>query len=154
MTHSAHKAQSTLLIAEEFTVQAKYSDFTDVFLKESAEMLPKNTGINKHAIELERGKQPIYEPIYSLGPVELKTFKTYIKTNLANDFIRFFKSPTVALIFFICKTDGSFYMCINYYGLNNLTIKNQYQLLLIEESLDWLGQAKPFRQFDLTSAYH
>ena len=50
-------------------------------------MLPEYTKINKHAIKLEDGKQPLYMPIYSLGPVELKTWKTYIKTNLANGFI-------------------------------------------------------------------
>ena len=33
-------------------------------------------------------------------------------------------------------------------------IKNQYPLLLIGESLDRLGQAKSFTQFNLTSTYH
>ena len=81
-----------MLLAEKVTVSAKYADFADVFSKESAEMLPKRTGINKHAIKLEEGKQPLYGPIYSLGLVELKTLKTYIKTNMANGFIRPLKS--------------------------------------------------------------
>ena len=38
--------------------------------------LPENTGINEHAIELIEGKQSLYGPIYSLGPVELKRLKT------------------------------------------------------------------------------
>ena len=38
--------------------------------------LPENTGINEHAFELEVGKQLSYRPIYSLGPLELKTLKT------------------------------------------------------------------------------
>ena len=49
--------------------------------------MPKNTGINKHAIKLEEGKQPFYEPIYSPRPVELETLKTYIKTYLKTGFI-------------------------------------------------------------------
>ena len=32
--------------------------------------------INNYAIELEDIKQPSYELIYSLEPIELKTFKT------------------------------------------------------------------------------
>ena len=35
--------------------------------------LSKNTGINKYAIKLEDGKQPLYSPIYSLEPIELET---------------------------------------------------------------------------------
>ena len=52
--------------------------------------LPENTGIKKHAIKLEIGKQPPYRPIYSLRPVELETLKTYIKTHLKTSFIQLF----------------------------------------------------------------
>ena len=83
----AQKAQIALLLAEKVTVLTKYSDFANVFSKELAKVLPKRTGISEDAIELENGKQPPYGPIYSLGPVELETLKTYIKINLANGFI-------------------------------------------------------------------
>ena len=49
--------------------------------------LSENTGMNKYAIKLEEGKQPLFGPIYSLGLVELEILKIYIKTNLANGFI-------------------------------------------------------------------
>ena len=86
--------------------------------------------------------------------MELETLKTYIETNLATGFIRPLKSPHGAPILFICKPNGSFRLCVNYRGLNNLTIKNWYPLPLIGESLDQLEQAKRFTQLDLTSAYH
>ena len=38
--------------------------------------------------------------MYNLELVELETLKTYIKTNLVSDFIKLFKSFTVALILF------------------------------------------------------
>ena len=76
-----------LLLVKKVTVLAEYSDFADVFIKKSANILLERTGANEHAIELEKGKQPPYRPIYSLGPVELETLKTYIKTNLANNYI-------------------------------------------------------------------
>ena len=116
--------------------------------------MPEHTGINDHLIDLIDDKQPPYGPIYSLGPVELETLKTYIKTNLANGFIRPSKSSTGALILFICKKDGSFWLYIDDQGLNNLTIKNWYLLPLIGESLDRLGRVKRFTQLDLTNAYH
>ena len=135
-------------------VPAKYSDFSNVFSEKEALVLPEQTDLNKHAIELEEDKQPPYGPIYSLGPVELETLKAYIETHLKTGFIWPSKSPAGAPILFDKKPDGSLCLCVNYRGLNNLTIKNQYPLPLIDESLDRLGQAKRFIQLDLTSAYH
>ena len=150
----ARKAQLALLLAKKVTVPIEYLDFADVFSEKLANILPKRTGANEHAIKLEEGKQPLYGPIYSLGLVELKTLKTYIETNVSNGFIQPSKSPVGAPILFVCKPNGSFRLCINYQGLNNLTIKNWYPLPLIGKSLDRLGRAKQFTQLDLTSAYH
>ena len=135
-------------------VPAEYSDHSNVFSAEHPVELPENTGMNELAIKLEKGKQPPFGPIYSLGPVELETLKTYIETNLANGFIRPSKSLARAPILFDGKPDRSLRLCVDYRGLNNLTIKNRYLLPLIGESLDRLGRAKRFTQLDLTNAYH
>ena len=154
--HFEKQAQvGALLFDEAFTkVPAEYSDYSDVFSAENAAELPENTGINEHAIELEEGKQPPFGPIYSLEPVELETLKTYIETNLANGFIQPSKSPAGAPILFDRKPDGSLRLCVDYRGLNNITIKNRYPLPLIGESLDRLGRARRFTQLDLTNAYY
>ena len=90
-------------------VPAEYSDFADIFSPDLASELPEHTGINDHAIELVDGcQQPPYNPIYSLRPVEMEILKAYIKTNLANGFIRPSKSPAGASILFDRKSDGSF----------------------------------------------
>ena len=135
-------------------VPAEYSNYSNVFLAKNAAELPENIGMNEYTIELEEGKQPPFGPIYSLGPVELETLKTYIKTNLANGFIRPSKSPAGAPILFDRKPDGSLRLCVDYRGLNNITIKNWYPLPLIGESLNQLGRARRFTQLDLTNAYH
>ena len=80
--------------------------------------------------------------------------KAYTANNLANGFIKPFKSPTGVLILFNKKLDGSLRLYIEYWSLNNLIIKNRYPLSLVKESLDQLGQAQEFTQFDLTNAYH
>ena len=135
-------------------VSVKYSNYSNVFSAENAAELPENTGMNEHAIKLEEGKQPPFELIYSLGLVQLEPLKTYIETNLANGFIQPSKSPAGALILFDQKPDESLRLCVDYRGLNNITIKNQYPLPLIGESLDRLGWAKRFTQLDLINAYH
>ena len=105
-------------------VLAEYFDYNNVSSMEYIAELPKNIRMNEHIIKLEKGKQSLFGPIYSLGPVELETLKTYIETNIANDFIRPLKSFTRAPILFDRKPDRSFYFCIDYWNLNNLTIKN------------------------------
>ena len=123
-------------------VSAKYSNYSNVFSAENAVELIENTRINEYIIKLKEDKQPLFGLIYSLEPVELEIFKIYIKTNLANSFIWPSKSPAGAFIFFDKKSDRNFHLCINYWSLNNITIKNQYLLPLISMSLDWLGWIK------------
>ena len=45
------------------------------------------TGINNYIIKLEKSKQPLFKPIYSLESMGLEILKIYNKTNLANSFI-------------------------------------------------------------------
>ena len=77
---------------------------------------------------MKKSKQLPYRPINSLGPVELKTFKSYIKTNLANGFIWTLKLLEGAPILFISKPNNSFCLYVNYQCLNNFINKNQYPL--------------------------
>ena len=152
--HPDKVAQIAFLLAKKVRIPDEYSDFADVFLEDKVLVLPERIKLNEHAIDLENGKQPPYGLIYSLGLVELETLKTYIETHLKTGFIQLSKSLAGTLILFNKKPDGSFYLCVDYRGLNNLIIKNWYPLPLIGELLDRLGQAKRFTQLDLTSAYH
>ena len=95
--------------------------------------LSKYTGINYYIFKLE-DKQSLFGLIYSLGLIKLKTLKTYIEINVANSFIWLFKLFIKILILFDQKFYGSFQLYINYQSFNNLTIKNRYLLLLINES--------------------
>ena len=146
---------SGLIIEEAPTkVSIEYLDFADVFSPDLASKLSEYTEINNHAIELVDSQQPPYGLIYNLGPVGLETLKAYIETNLANGFIKLFKSPAGALIMFNQKSNDSLQLYVDYWGLNNLAIKNQYPLPLIGELLDRLKRAKRFTQLNLTSAFH
>lgn len=76
--------------------------------------LLKNTSINKHAIQLIEGKQPLYGPIHTLNLVELESLKTYIKTYLKTRCIWRSKSLADTPILFTKKPDKSFYLHVNY----------------------------------------
>lgn len=104
----------------------KYADFIDVFSKDITAEPLEYIRINDYIIKLMDEYQLLYMPIFNLRLEELETIKSYIKTNLANGFIRSLRSPIYVSILFIKKLDDSFWLCINYHGLNNLTMKNWY----------------------------
>lgn len=114
----------------------EYIDYTDVFSLDLVMELIENTNINKHAIKLVEDKQPSYKLIYSLSWVKPKIFKAYIKIHLKLEFIWPSKSLADTFILFDKKLDGNLWLFINYWGLNNLTIKNWYSLLIIIKFLD------------------
>ena len=124
--HSKKQAQvgAPLFDKAPTEILTEYSDYSNVFSAENVVEFPENTRINEHAIKLEESKQPLFSLIYSLEPVELKTLKTYIKINLVNVFIRPSKSPAGAPILFDKKPDGSLCFYVDYWDLNNITIKN------------------------------
>ena len=142
--HPDWKVQIATLIANKapIIIPAEYSDFEDVFSKKSATVLPEHIEINTHAINLEENKQPSYGPIYSLGLMELETLKIYIKTNLANSFILYLKSPAGTLIMFDKKLNRTLQLYVNYWGLNNITIKNRYLFPPVSKSFNFLGRVK------------
>ncbi len=154
--YPSRKAQIAHLKADKASskVPSEYADFVDVFSPKLTAELSEYTEINDYAIESVDDWWSPYNPIYSLGHVEPELFKTYIKNNLVNGFIRPFKSPAGAPILFDKKLDSTLRLYMDYWGFNNLTIKNQYPLPLVEESLDWLGWAQRFTQLDLTNIYH
>ena len=105
-------------------------------------------------IDLQKGKEPHFGPIYSLSLPELNALRNCIEENLEKGFIRPSKSPAGAPILFVKKKDGSLRLCVDYRGLNQVTVKNRYPLPLIPELLDRLSQASIFTKIDLRSAYN
>ena len=97
---------------------------TATFFQRRMQRSFQKIGMNKYAIKLEKDKQPPFRPIYSLGLIELEILKTQIKINLANGFICLSKSLARAPILFDKKSDGSLRLCVDYQGLNNITMKN------------------------------
>lgn len=69
--HFFLQAQIGLLEVERITILSEYTDYTNVFLLDSAAELPKHTGIHYYPIELINDKQPLNSLIYSLGSIEL-----------------------------------------------------------------------------------
>ena len=131
----------------------QYLDWADVFDPVNAGKLPESNEYD-HAIDTEAGKQIPHKPIYPLSEKELAVLRDYIKECLEKGWIRPSQSPAGAPILFVPKKDGGLRLCVDYRGLNALTLKNRYPLPLIGETMDRLSGAKIFTQLDLKDAYH
>ena len=78
----------------------------------------------------------------------------YLSESLAAGIIRPSSSPAGAGLFFVGKKDGSLRPCIDYRGINKITVKNRYPLPLMNSALDLLQGATVFTKLDLRNAYH
>ncbi|SPC67775.1 related to Gag-pol polyprotein [Ustilago sp. UG-2017b] len=134
-------------------IPPEYHQYLDVFSRVRADKLPPHRTYDHH-IPLEEGKSPPFRPIYSLSEHELKTLRGYLEENLAKGFVSPSDSPAASPILFVKKKDGSLRLCVDYRGLNQITIRNRYPLPLIDELLDRLREARFFTCIDLCGAYN
>jgi hypothetical protein len=105
-------------------------------------------------IPLETGKHPMFGPIYSLLPIQLKALQEYIEENLKKGFIRKSSLPAGYPILFAPKKDRTLRLYVDYRQLNNITIKNRYPLPLTSEIQERLYSTKIFTKLDLYRVYN
>ena len=101
-----------------------YKDYADIFSEEKIHALPEHSKYD-HKIELEPGTTPPFGPIYPLSESELRVLRKYLDEMLASGKIVRSTSPAAAPILFVLKPDGTLRLCIDYRGLNKITIKNR-----------------------------
>nr|GEV27224.1 putative reverse transcriptase domain-containing protein [Tanacetum cinerariifolium] len=106
-------------------------DFREVFPDDLPGLPPPRQV--EFRIELVPGAAPIACTPYRLAPSEMKD---QLKELSGKGYIRPSLSPWGALVLFVKKKDVSFRMCIDYHELNNLTVKNRYLLLGIDDLFD------------------
>ncbi|WZZ87668.1 hypothetical protein YC2023_116247 [Brassica napus] len=127
------------------------SKFPDVF--QSPQGVPPDRS-DPFTIELEPGTAPLSKSPYRMAPAEMAELKKQLEELLDKGFIQPSSSPWGAPVLFVKKKDGSMRLCIDYRGLNRVTVKNKYPLPRIDELLDQLKGAKWFTKIDLASGYH
>ncbi|GKC77812.1 putative reverse transcriptase domain-containing protein [Tanacetum coccineum] len=105
-------------------------------------------------INLIPGAAPVARAPYRLTPLEMQELSNQLQELADRGFIRPSTSPWGAPILFVKKKDGSFRMCIDYWELNKLTVKNRYLLPRIDDLFDQLQGSSVYSKIDLRSGYH
>jgi hypothetical protein len=147
------KVQAVIGVDSPTSIPSKYRRFSDVFEKRNADRLPEHRSYYC-PVDLIDGACPPFGPIYGLSEPELHALQGYIDNILAKGFIHHTKSPSGSPILFVKKKDGSLRLCVDYRGLNKVTIRIHYPLPLIPELLDHLRTGQVFSKIDLERAYN
>ena len=135
------------------TVPAEYHKLKEVFCNSRATCLPLHRPYDC-AIDLKSGTAPPRGRLFSLFRPETEAMENYLSESLAAGIIHPSSSPTGAGFFFVGKKDGSLRPCIDYRGINEITIKNRYPLPLMTTAFELLQGTTIFNKLDLRNTYH
>ncbi|GKA71807.1 putative reverse transcriptase domain-containing protein [Tanacetum coccineum] len=127
-------------------------EFPEVFPKDLPGLPPVHQV--EFQIDLIPGTTPVARAPYRLAPLEMQELSNQLQELSDRGFIQPGTSPWGAPILFVKKKDGSFRMCIDYWELNKLTIKNRYPLPRIDDLFDQLQGSSVYSKIDLRSGYH
>ena len=137
----------------------QYWPWLDVFSQRLADKLPEHRAGIDHQIPLrkdEQGKEvsPPYGPLYGMNQDELLVLRKTLTDLLDKNYIRVSNSPAASPILLVRKPGGGIRFCVDYRGLNELTVKDRYPLPLIKETLRNMAQARWFTKLDIIAAFH
>jgi hypothetical protein len=127
-------------------------EYRDVFPKEVSGLPPRRD--IDFSIELALGVVPVSRTPYQMSTPKLVELKLQLKEMMDKGYIWPSMSPWGAPILFMKKKDGILRLCIDYWQLNKVTIKNKYPFPRIDDLFDQLGGVSIFSKIDLRSGYH
>ena len=131
----------------------KYYNLLNVFKKKKLNKLSLHRSYD-HKTEVKQSIELSICFLYFMLLYKLQKIKKYIKENLSKRFICFSFVFYVLSILFVQKKDEELQFCVNYKKLNNLSKKNFYFILLIQEIITQLTDKKYFSRFNIITIFN
>ncbi|KAK3567250.1 hypothetical protein QTP86_015081 [Hemibagrus guttatus] len=144
-TVESPKVEGKVLILHE------YLALRGVFSKQRATQLPPHCQWDCEIDPLPQSIPPKGK-VYPLSRPESEAMDDYIEEALAAGYIHPSTSLAAASFSFIERKDGRMRPCIDYHGLNAVTVQYPYPLPLVPTALEQLREARIFTELDLRSA--
>ena len=143
------------LFSKETSLYASHNNhkYKDVFIKEMFNELPLCWPWD-HIIELLSGNHKVDGKTYNLTTAKQKELDNFLEENLSTGCIQPSKSQFASTFFFVKKKDEKLHPIQDYQKLNDITVKNQYPLLLISELINKLKNAKYYTKLDIQWGYN
>uniref|UniRef100_A0A673Z540 Gypsy retrotransposon integrase-like protein 1 n=1 Tax=Salmo trutta TaxID=8032 RepID=A0A673Z540_SALTR len=134
-------------------IPSEYADLAIAFSKTKVtQLLPHRRG--DCVINLQADAALPKSHVYPLSQEETAAMETYVAESLRQGYIRPSKSPVSSSFFFVKKKEGGLRPCIDYRGLNSITVGFSYPLPLIATAVESFHGARFFTKLDLRSAYN
>jgi len=135
-------------------VPLEFHQYLRIMRKEAADALPKHRSYDCK-IDLKEGSMAPWGPIYPLSENELQTLREWLKEMEKTGKIKRSTLPVGSPILFVPKPNGQgLWLCVDYRGLNNVTIPNRYPLPLMQELQGRVQGAQWFTKMDLKNGFN
>ncbi len=146
-------ARCNALQAKESKIFFVIQDLKKVFFKILSDSLNTYNQM-KHFIDLMKSKMFCIEFIYKMTWDELAAIWDYLNSTLKKKWICSSSSFAKVSVLFVKKLNENLHLCMNYHDLNEITVKNNYSLSLLSETLNCFAYAKHFIKIDICNIYH
>ena len=146
------KSNSWEEVTEEINLSAVYQNYNWVFSEREANILFSHE--DEHKINFQNSEQSLHWSLYSMFIKKLNELCKYLENKQQKDWIRSSLNSVDASVLFAKKSDDSLWLCIDYWKLNEITVKNCYSLSRIDELLNRLSEVKIFTKLNLCDIYH
>lgn len=126
-------------------------DYADIFAQPTQLPPPRK---QDHHIPLKPESTLLNSHPYRCPIAHREEIERITREMLNAGIIRTSTSPFVSPVLLVRKKDNSWRLVVDYRALNDLTIKNRFPILVIEELLSALQGSKIYTKLDLRSGYH
>jgi len=135
-------------------VPPEFCQYINVMGNVMADTLPEHRPYDCK-IELKEGSTAPWGPIYPLSEIELQALREWLKEMERTGKIQRSTSSVGLPILFVPKPNGKgLRLCVDYRGLNKITIPNRYPLLLMQELQDRVQGARYFTKMNLKNGFN
>ncbi|XP_069972959.1 retrovirus-related Pol polyprotein from transposon 412 [Penaeus vannamei] len=151
LTDLARRSAIHLDHQQQERLRSTLTRYADVFSKGDLDL--GHTGLVQHHIRMGDAL-PIKHAHRRIIPARREEMQRSMMEMEAQEVVEQSDSPWSSPVVLVTKKDGTKQFCVDYRSLNNVTAKDSYPLLRMDDTLDAMAGAHWFSTLDLKSGYH